>query len=184
MGNLVWHEYARLVSATASICSWSCALPRFLIRSYQGPRCYLVRILGPHLRKFLWDFVGGTLRDPGGLQPAPGAAVFVALIVQVPIVPIFAMIIGGMLLAIEFPEPWANISAAHRSIVVRMVLLVFQTFLCLLYYQGTNAAIYSLIALLCYARALVLGEKLVDVKKGRAWCGWCLVLRSSFDRDR
>ncbi|KAK0505552.1 hypothetical protein EDD18DRAFT_1060848, partial [Armillaria luteobubalina] len=42
--------------------------------------------------KFFWDFVGGIIRDPGGIQPAPGAAVFISLIVKAPVIQIFTMI--------------------------------------------------------------------------------------------
>jgi len=85
MGNLVWHEYARLVSITASAYAvWSSFFALFY-------------------RKFFWDFIGGTLRDPGGLQPAPGAAIFITLIVKAPIIPIINAVVALFLLAVQFP---------------------------------------------------------------------------------
>lgn len=149
MGNLVWHEYARLVAITSSVYAiWS-------------------GFWGLIFRKFFWDFIGGTMRDPGGLQPSPGAAVFITLIVKMPVIPIFAMLMGFVLLAIEFPLPFIKGTAVHRSIVLRMVLLFFQAFFTILFYQGTNAGIYSLVALGCYTRATLLGEKMEEAKANR-----------------
>ena len=94
----------------------------------------------------------GTLRDPGGLQcvagvslfldpihclcrPGPSGAPFVAIIVKAPVVPIFAMVLGMLLIAIEWPLPLFKNTAIGRSFTVRMLLLLFQTFLNILYYQ-------------------------------------------------
>jgi len=149
MGKLVWHDFARLVSVTASIYAlWS-------------------GFWGIYFRKFFWDFAGGILRNPGGLQPAPGAAVFITLIVKAPIIQIFAMIIALLLIALEYSLPQVKGMAIYRSFVVRIVLLFFQAFLCILYYQGTNAAIYSLVAIGCYSRAQYLGETMVEAKENR-----------------
>ncbi|KAF8070670.1 ATP adenylyltransferase-domain-containing protein [Lyophyllum atratum] len=117
MGNLIWHEYSRLPAITASVYAiWA-------------------SFFGLFYRKFFWDFVGGTLRDPGGLQPAPGAAIFINIIVKVPIVQIITMILAMFILALEFPLPQLKSLAIHRSIVLRIVLLLFQTFLSILFYQ-------------------------------------------------
>jgi len=153
MGNLVWHEYSRLVSISASVYAvWAA-------------------FFGLFYRKFFWDFVGGTLRDPGGIQPSPNAAVFIAVIVRVPLVPIFTMLLGMIILAIEFPLPVIKKFSFYRSLVVRIVLLVFQVFLTILFYQGTNAAIWSLIAAICYARAVMLGEVMEEAKQNRGKVG-------------
>jgi len=153
MGNLVWHEYSRLVSISASVYAvWAA-------------------FFGLFYRKFFWDFVGGTLRDPGGIQPSPNAAVFIAVIVRVPLVPIFTMLLGVIILAIEFPLPVIKKFSFYRSLVVRIVLLVFQVFLTILFYQGTNAAIWSLIAAICYARAVMLGEVMEEAKQNRGKVG-------------
>jgi hypothetical protein len=153
MGNLVWHEYARLVSVTASIYAvWA-------------------GFWGLIFRKFFWDFVGGTMRDPGGLQPSAGAAVFVTMIVKIPVIPIFAIVIGAVMLMIDFPAPFIKGTAVHRSLVLRIVLLFFQAFFTILFYQGTNAGIYSLIALICYTRAQMLGETMEEAKGNRGKAG-------------
>lgn len=149
MGNLIWHEYARFVSITASVYAvWA-------------------SFWGFFYRKFFWDFVGGTLRDPGGLQASPNAAIFVTLIVKAPIIQIFAMALAMIMLCIELPLPMIKHLSLYRSLVVRVVLLLFQVFVTILFYQGTNAAIWSLIAAICYGRAISLGETMEVAKENR-----------------
>jgi len=144
MGNLVWHQYARLVSITASVYAvWA-------------------GFWGLFFRKFFWDFIGGTLRDPGGIQPSPNAAVFIAVIVKVPAVQILTMVLGFFMLAIEYPLPYLKHSAIQRSIILRVVMLILQASAAILFYQGTNASLWSLISAGCYIRALVLGEKMPE----------------------
>ncbi|KAJ7187953.1 hypothetical protein C8R46DRAFT_877586 [Mycena filopes] len=149
MGNLVWHEYARYVSITASAYAVWCS---FFALFY---------------RKFFWDFIGGTLRDPGGLQPAPSAAIFITLIVKMPVIPILNAIVALFILAVENPLPLFKSMSIHRSLVLRVVMLVFQAFLSILFYQGTNAAIWSLVAIIAYLRAIALGEKIEEAKANR-----------------
>ncbi|KAG6903057.1 hypothetical protein C0995_006244 [Termitomyces sp. Mi166 len=122
-------------------------------------------------RKFFWDFIGGTLRDPGGIQPGPNAAIFITIIVKAPIIQILSMVLGMFIVALEFPLPPLKKFAIHRSIVLRIVLLSFQAFLAILFYQGTNAAIWSLIAALCYTRAQVIGETMTEAKENRGKAG-------------
>ncbi|KAF8623110.1 hypothetical protein AX15_006518 [Amanita polypyramis BW_CC] len=150
MGKLIWHEYARYVSITASIYAvWA-------------------GFFGLFYRKFFWDFVGGILRSPGGLQPSPKSAVFVVLIVKFPIIQSAAIILGLFMTALEYPLPLLKPWAIHRNFVPRIVLLLFQFFFGILYYQGTNAAVWSLIAVACYGRAVALGEKMAEAKENRA----------------
>lgn len=149
MGNLIWHEYARFVSITATIYGiWA-------------------GFWGLFYRKFFWDFVGGTLRDPGGIQPSPNAAIFITLIVKIPMIPMFTMLLGMLILALEWPLPILKKLSIHRSFVVRIILLLLQVSLAILFYQGTNCAIWSLIAVGCYMRAAALGEKMADAKANR-----------------
>ncbi|KAJ7495961.1 ATP adenylyltransferase-domain-containing protein [Mycena galericulata] len=117
MGNLVWHEYARLISITASAYAVWCS---FFALFY---------------RKFFWDFIGGTLRDPGGLQPAPSAAIFITLIVKAPVIPIITAVIALIILSVENPLPQIKSMSIHRSLILRIVLLVFQAFFAVLFYQ-------------------------------------------------
>jgi hypothetical protein len=149
MGNLVWHEYARLISITASAYAVWCS---FFALFY---------------RKFFWDFIGGTLRDPGGLQPAPSAAIFITLIVKAPVIPIITAVIALIILCVENPLPQIKSMSIHRSLILRIVLLVFQAFFSVLFYQGTNASLWSMVAIICYIRAIALGEKIEEAKANR-----------------
>jgi len=149
MGNLIWNEYSRLLSITASVYTvWA-------------------GLWGLMYRKFFWDFIGGTLSDPGGIQPSEKVAMFVAFIVKVPLVQILAMLCGLTILMIEFPLKPLEGTAIHRSIILRIVLLLFQASLAGLFYQGTNGALWSLIAIVCYSRALARGEKLADADESK-----------------
>lgn len=151
MGNLIWHEWSRYVTLTASV--------------------YVIwaSFWGFWFRKFFWDFIGGTLRDPGGLQPANNVSFFIDIIVKAPIIQILAMAFGMMMVALEYPAPFLKGTAIQRSFVVRIVGLILQAFIAVLFYQGTNAAMYSLIAAMGYTRAMMLGETLEEAKnnKGR-----------------
>jgi hypothetical protein len=153
MGNLIWHEYARNVSLTASVYTvWA---------SFWG--CFY--------RKFFWDFVGGILRDPGGLQAPASSAIFITLIVKVPVIQLLTMVTAFGMLALEFPLPLLRGTVLHRSIVLRIVLLVMQASMAIIFYQGTNGALWSLIAAGCYTRAQVLGETMADAKNNKGKSG-------------
>ncbi|KAF7305997.1 hypothetical protein HMN09_00754200 [Mycena chlorophos] len=149
MGNLIWHEYARYVSITASAYAvWASFFALFY-------------------RKFFWDFVTGILRDPGGLQPSNSDAIFITLIVKFPVIPIFTAIIALINLSIENPLPLLKGSSIQRSLVVRVVVLTFQAVLAVLFYQGTNVTLWSLVAIFCYVRAIALGEQMAEAKGNR-----------------
>lgn len=149
MGNLVWHEYARFVSISATVYTiWSSFFAIFY-------------------RKFFWDFVDGTVRAPGGIQPGPSAGIFVSIIVKAPIIQIFSMLGGFALLALDYPAPFLKNTRIHRSLVLRIIMLLQQTGLAILYYQGTNGAIWSFIAALCYVRAVMKGEEMAEAKNNR-----------------
>lgn len=149
MGNLIWHDWARFVSITASVYAvWA---------GYWGI----------FYRKFFWDFVGGIVRDPGGLQAPASAALFINVIVKIPLIQIFVMLHALFVLALEWPLPLMKNLSIYRSIVVRIVLLVSQASIAILFYQGTNAAMWSLIAALAYTRAQALGEEMEEAKENR-----------------
>ena len=152
MGKLVWHEYARYLSISASV-----------RESLNGQGISLALIMqvmsvsvwasfwGFFYRKFFWDFIGGTLRNPGGIQcvsstlypdvtkslgrPSPKVAIFVALIVKVPAVQILTMVLGFFMLAIEYPLPYLRHLAIQRSLVLRVVVLILQASSAILLYQ-------------------------------------------------
>jgi len=144
MGNLVWYEYSRYVSLTACVYTiWA-------------------SFWGMFYRKFFWDFIGGTLRDPGGLQPSPKVSGFIMVIVKVPVIQILTMLVAFFMIALEFPLPRLKGTRIYRSFVFRIVVLILQAFLAILFYQGTNGALWSLIAAGCYIRAQVLGETMKE----------------------
>ena len=76
--------------------------------------------------------------------------------------------------------------AAQRSMVCKVVLLFFQAFFAILFYQvcffptsrcdhltvavpkGTNGAIWSLVAMLGYTRAIMLGEVMKEAENNKA----------------
>jgi len=149
MGNLIWHEYSRLVAITASVYT------------------FWAGFWGLIWRKFFWDFVGGTLRDPGGLQAPPSSAIFVTVIIKAPVIQLISLVLAGFIIALEFPVPFLKGTRFHRSIVARIPLLLVQAFLAVLFYQGTNGAIWSLIAAGGYARAVALGEEMEEAKGNR-----------------
>jgi hypothetical protein len=146
MGKLVWHEYSRYVSITAS-----------LYTVWAG-------YFGLIYRKFFWDFVSGISRNPGGLQPANQDAFFIDIMVKAPVIQIISILLGLVIVAFEYPAPFLKGTAAHRNLVTRVVLLVFQIFFAIMFYQGTNGAIWSIAALICYSRAIMLGEVMKEPK--------------------
>jgi len=149
MGKFIWHQWARFVAITASVYSvWAA-------------------FWGIFYRKFFWDFVDGTVRSPGGVQPGPGSQPFVAIIVKVPIIQIATLSIGIILLCMELPLPLIKNTSLHRTWLPRMILLITQAFLAALFYQGTNGSIWSLIALFGYTNALFRGEKMEVAKENR-----------------
>jgi hypothetical protein len=68
-------------------------------------------------------------------RPAPSAAIFISLIVKAPIIPIINAVVALFILSIEKPLPALKSMSIRRSLVLKIVMLVFQAFLSILYYQ-------------------------------------------------
>ena len=142
-------------------CLWVANLPRMSL--YILILCFLDAIWasfwGLIYRKFFWDFIGGTLEDPGGIQwafflpprlrsvilsfhvrPSSKVAVFIAIIVDVPTIQILTMALAAFILCIELPFPPVKTLLFYRSLVLRTVLLIFQACLALLFYQVRSLA--------------------------------------------
>jgi len=68
-------------------------------------------------------------------RPSPHAALFITVIVRVPIVQVLAMVLAMIILAIELPLPAVKKFSFYRSLAVRVVLLLFQVSLTILFYQ-------------------------------------------------
>jgi len=114
------------------------------------------------------------------------------VIVKAPVIQLISVVLAGFIIALEFPVPFLKGTRFHRSIVARIPLLLVQAFLAVLFYQvsprcsvpvygvycsqceyrlcdhqGTNGAIWSLIAAGGYARAVMLGEEMKEAKENR-----------------
>ncbi|EPT04492.1 hypothetical protein FOMPIDRAFT_1027764 [Fomitopsis schrenkii] len=149
MGNLVWHEWSRYVAVAASLYTiWAA-------------------FWGILFRKFFFDFIGGTLRAPGGLQPSNANAFFVTIVVKAPVVQLISILMGIGMVALEFPAPQLKGTSIQRNFTVKIVLLLMQAFFAILFYQGVNGAAYSIIAALGYTRAIMLGEVMEEAKNNR-----------------
>jgi hypothetical protein len=138
----------------------------------------------PEVSSAYFVFSSGLHGPNSQPRPANSTLPFISVIVEAPVLQIIAMVIGFFMLMLELPAPFLKGTAIHRSLILRVVGLLFQTFVCILYYQvrrlpcasqatkltpaqGTNAAIYSFIAFMGYARAMSLGEKMVEAKDNR-----------------
>jgi len=162
MGVFVWHQWARLVALTAGIYGvWA-------------------GFWGLFYRKFFWDFIGGHLVAPppgaanpfsGGMIPAKSAAPFLAVIVTVPLLQILTMIMSLTLVLLEWPLPIMKKLPIYRSFVFRIVWLLQLAFVSVLFYQGTNVAIYSLTAAIGYILAQMKGEIMEEAKENRGRAG-------------
>ncbi|KAG8763138.1 hypothetical protein FRC12_008691 [Ceratobasidium sp. 428] len=158
MGVFFWHQWARLVALTAGIYGvWA-------------------GFWGILFRKFFWDFIGGVLFAPpkgaanpfsGGMIPAKSAAPFIAIIVTIPLVQIVTIIMALTLALLEWPAPIMKKLPIYRSFAFRIVWLLLLAFVSVLFYQGTNVALYSLTAAIGYIRAQMKGELMEEAKENR-----------------
>jgi ATP adenylyltransferase len=57
------------------------------------------------------------------------------IIVKFPVIQLLAIALGLVIIAVEFPLPHLKRFAIFRSTAFRIVLLLFQTFLDILFYQ-------------------------------------------------
>ena len=119
-------------------------------------------------------------------RPANQDMFFIDIIVKAPVIPIFSIILGLVIIALEYPAPFMKGLAAQRSLISRVVLLFFQAFFAIIFYQvcllpisfcrwmtesvpkGTNGAIWSLVAIIGYTRAMMLGEVMKEAEDNKA----------------
>jgi len=145
----MWSDWAHLLGLTSAIYA--------LWASFWG-------IL---YRKFFWDMVTGTL-GPNGIIPSPKVAFFIEVIVTIPLVQSFTMILSVAILVIEFaPFAFIRNSFMHRSFMFKVSLYFGLSFLCWLFYQGINPAIYSVITMIAYTRAQVRGELVAEQRENK-----------------
>lgn len=141
MGILKWSDLARLMALTSA--TWAIWAGMWAIA----------------YRKFFWDFIGAQL-GPAGLIPASQAAPFVSIIVTWPLVQIFVILFGVITYLLEWGFPFMVETGAGRSIHLRIVLYTLFAALEILLYQGFDGAVYYLLTVAMYCRALWLGETL------------------------
>jgi len=163
MGNFIWHMWAQYVAIFACVYTiWAA-------------------IWGIMFRKFFWDFVDGTLTGAPaeftgltcdidlmcGIIPSAAAQPFVKVIVDLPIVQISALVVSLGMLSLEYLPALENL-VLYRSFIFKGVMLSVQSFLAVLFYQGTNGAIYSFLAAMGYFIATFKGEEIKVAKDGRS----------------
>jgi hypothetical protein len=74
------------------------------------------------------------------VRPSPKVAVFITIIVNFPIIQIITMVLAAIILCIELPLPPIKTLSLYRSLALRIVLLIFQACLALLFYQVRSLA--------------------------------------------
>lgn len=152
MGNLVWHEYSRYVSLTASVCEW-----RADFWAYVTDIAELKTLYGLASGDSSIASSSGTLlvelcvvqedcstpntrlpvaiADISTNRPSANDAIFITLIVKAPIIQILTMLTAFSMIALEYPLPQLKGTAINRNIVVRIVMLIMQAFMAILFYQ-------------------------------------------------
>ena len=63
------------------------------------------------------------------------AALFVSIVIKAPICQVLVMLSGAALLALEWPLPALKQLSIHRAMILRPVMLLFQAFFAILFYQ-------------------------------------------------
>jgi len=149
MGRFIWNEWARFVSISASV--------------------YLIwaAIWGILYRKFFFDFIDHGYDTSGPVPipiPNPRYDPLLEVIVTIPLVQIFALIMAIFTLSFELPAPFMKGTSFERNFTFKAVVLLLQATLAILFYQGTNSFIWSVIAAAAYVRAVTLGEVFSDPK--------------------
>jgi len=73
-------------------------------------------------------------------RPADNVAIFITIIVKMPILQIMSMILGFLMIAMELPAPPFKGTALGRSLILRAVVLLFITLVNSVYYQVRPAS--------------------------------------------
>ncbi|KAG8809877.1 hypothetical protein FRC17_003198 [Serendipita sp. 399] len=83
-----------------------------------------------------------------------------------PVIQLLAMLFASAHLTLELLPVCKKLSI-YRSWALRIVTYTIQTFLACLFYQGTNGALYTFVAVIAYIMAQVKGEELEEAKEQR-----------------
>lgn len=62
-------------------------------------------------------------------------AFFITLIVKAPVIQVVSIVLAGFIIALEFPVPYLKGTKLHRTIALRIPLLLVQAFFTVLFYQ-------------------------------------------------
>lgn len=68
-------------------------------------------------------------------RPANQDAIFITMMVKAPVIQIISILLGLVIVAFEYPAPFLKGTAAHRNLITRVVMLVFQIFFAIMFYQ-------------------------------------------------
>lgn len=158
MGRLIKNHWARLITLTAAVCKWSLPTagsawqePRMCANT-ETPDQMSAAIEGFFWPKILFDFLTKTL--DGAVKPFP-------------ILQIINLVMGFMMLAWEYPLGFIAGSSIHRSLEARLAALPLFALASVLTYQGANAGLYYVVAMLVYFWAYSEGEVRVVISTSR-----------------
>lgn len=145
MGRLIKNHWARLITLSAAACRFASFFrlhggTRVLT---QDPDQVAAALEGFFWPKIFWDFLTKTL-DPA-VKPFP-------------VLQIINLLFGLFMFAWEWPLFALAGSTMHRSIEARLAMLPLVALSAALLYQGTNPAIYYVVALGVYFWAYSEGE--------------------------
>lgn len=98
--------------------------------------------------KILWDW-STKLLDPA-VKP-------------IPILQTINLVAAVIVVAWEWPMPWISGTVFHKSIETRLIMLPLISLAAVLLYQGTNAALYYMIAEVVWFAAFAVGEEVCPV---------------------
>ncbi|TYJ53207.1 hypothetical protein B9479_006185 [Cryptococcus floricola] len=110
-------------------------------------------------RKFFWDMIGGTL-GPAGIIPGKNTEPLVNLVVNIPLLQSFSLVLGIFALVLEYPLPFIEGTAIHRSFILRAVLYFLTGFVGIMVYQCVDPAVYFVIVSGVYVMAMSKGEQI------------------------
>jgi len=110
--------------------------------------------------------------NPCGIIPAKSDSIFITLIVKAPIIQLLAIFFALSHLMLEL-VPHIRQYAVYRSFVLRIVTYTLQTFFAVLFYQGTNGALYTFVAVIGFVMAQIRGEIVEEarIQRGRSGGG-------------
>jgi len=142
---LKYSDWARLVSMTAAMWSlWGA-------------------IWGIAYRKFFLDMIGAEL-GPAGLIPPKSSALFIAIIVDLPILQVLTILLALAILAIEWPLPFLQKTIVNRSFIIKMTMHFVLGFMSLLIYQTFDSAFVLFFCIWIYGRAHQKGEAMTGAE--------------------